>query len=70
MVPFTTPPYLLFISVEVEMKVSDFGVFVVLGDFYGDLQFAQQLQEKENCQRKDEEAKREAEEFTKLQVSS
>lgn len=52
------------------MKASDFGVFVVLGDFYGDLQFAQQLQEEDEHQRKDEEAKREAEEFRQLQVSS
>ncbi|XP_060761512.1 zinc finger-containing ubiquitin peptidase 1 isoform X2 [Neoarius graeffei] len=37
------------------------------GDFYGDLQFAQQLQEEDEHQRKDEEAKREAEEFRQLQ---
>ncbi|KAK3534882.1 hypothetical protein QTP86_033581 [Hemibagrus guttatus] len=37
------------------------------GDFYGDLRFAQQLQEEDECQRKEEEAKREAEEFRQLQ---
>lgn len=53
----------------VEMKISKFGVFVFLGDFYGDLRFAQQLQKEEDCKRKEEEAKREAEEFRQLQVS-
>ncbi|XP_060728829.1 zinc finger-containing ubiquitin peptidase 1 isoform X1 [Tachysurus vachellii] len=38
------------------------------GDFYGDLRFAQQLQEEEECKRKEEEAKREAEEFRQLQM--
>ncbi|XP_017351308.1 zinc finger-containing ubiquitin peptidase 1 isoform X2 [Ictalurus punctatus] len=37
------------------------------GDFYGDMRFAQQLQEEDKRQRKEEEAKREVEEFTKLQ---
>ncbi|XP_034170762.2 zinc finger-containing ubiquitin peptidase 1 isoform X1 [Pangasianodon hypophthalmus] len=37
------------------------------GDIYGDLQFAQQLQEEDERQRKEEEAKRETKEFIQLQ---